>query len=136
MANLEQRYALLENEMESEREPQGSDHSSLKTTDKNSNGLNLVSRATAFLVTNTNQVPAGLKHDIPVPWSVYGSFDNRSDPEATDEEWEKINNLRFGVIALSDSYVEEKGLHKAQRLSWDDSKWTKICYCLSSNSQL
>ncbi|TGO19929.1 hypothetical protein BTUL_0002g01780 [Botrytis tulipae] len=152
MANLEQRCALLENEMESERGTQSSDHLSLKTTRKsrntipfagwtllidklwnsnglnfsildsstnyrNSGGLNLVSRAAAFLITNTSQVPADLKRDIPVPLSVYSPFDNRSDPEAIDEEWEKTGNLRSGVISLSDSHVEEKGLHKAQRLS-------------------
>ncbi|TGO22745.1 hypothetical protein BPAE_0156g00080 [Botrytis paeoniae] len=53
---------------------------------------------------------------------VYGLFDNRSDPEATDREWGKISNIRLGLIALPDSYVEEKGLHKAQRSPWDDSK--------------
>lgn len=81
-----------------------------------------MSQAAAFLKTNTNLVPAGLKRNVPVPWSVYGPYDNRSDPEATDKEWEKISNIRLGVIALPDSYVEEKGLHKAQRFPWDESK--------------
>ncbi|TGO79009.1 hypothetical protein BELL_0046g00090 [Botrytis elliptica] len=68
----------------------------------------------------------GPKRDITVPWPVCSPFDNRSDPDATDKEWEKIGKIRLGVIALPDSYVEEKGLRKAQRFPWDNSKGLKL----------
>ncbi|KAK6604054.1 hypothetical protein H4I95_05957 [Botrytis cinerea] len=139
MSNLEQKYALLEDDTGSEHESQDFDHPSPKTTRKSSNTI-LLAGWTLFWVLNCailgiqcfrlmNKLEklertefAGLKRNVPVPWSVYGPYDNRSDPEATDKEWEKISNIRLGVIALPDSYVEEKGLHKAQRFPWDESK--------------
>ncbi|KAF7885724.1 uncharacterized protein EAF02_004233 [Botrytis sinoallii] len=119
MSNLEQKYALLEDDTGSEHESQNFDHSSPKTTRK--------SRSTILLA------GSGLKRDIPVPWPVYSPFDNRSDPKATDKEWEKIGKIRLGVIALPDSCVAEKGLRKAQRFPWDNSKGV---YLINANHNL
>ena len=64
---------------------------------------------------------AGLIRDKEVAWTVYGPYDNRSDPAASDREWEQIS-INLGVIALTDTYVEEMSLHRAQRFPWDDTK--------------
>ncbi|TGO43946.1 hypothetical protein BCON_0695g00030 [Botryotinia convoluta] len=121
MSNLEQKYALLEDDIGSEHESQDFDHSSPKTTRKSRSTI-LLAGWTLFWVLNCcfrlmdklekleRTEFAGPKCDIPVPWSVYGPFDNRSDPEATDEEWEK----KLVIYVLD--------LHKAQRFPWDESK--------------
>ncbi|KAF7934875.1 uncharacterized protein EAE98_002920 [Botrytis deweyae] len=119
MSNLEQKYALLEDDTGSEHESQNFDHSSPKTTRKSRSTI-LLAGWTLFGLERTEFT--GLKRDITVPWPVCSPFDNRSDPDATDKEWEKIGKIRLGVIALPDSYVEEKGLRKAQRFPWDNSK--------------
>ena len=41
--------------------------------------------------------------------------------EVADKLWEDIN-IDSGIIALSDEYARSKGLPKARRFPWDQSK--------------
>lgn len=51
----------------------------------------------------------------------HGGIYNSENETLTNAAWEDIN-IDAGSVALSDHYVAQKGLPRAQRFPWDDSK--------------
>ena len=64
---------------------------------------------------------AGLTKTKAVPYALEGPYSLAKDREEADRHWANID-IDAGVIALSDSYVSEKGLPEAMRFPWDDTK--------------
>ena len=64
--------------------------------------------------------PAGLARDLSVDFLYHSPYESKNETLA-DELWNSIS-IDPGVVALSDGYVEEMRLPKAQRFPWDDSK--------------
>ena len=58
---------------------------------------------------------------ISVPYTLEGPYSVAKDRERADKLWSELG-IDAGVVALSDSYVSEKGLPEAMRFPWDDTK--------------
>ena len=63
---------------------------------------------------------AELPRDVPVALDAHSPY-SQPNETARNELWEAIN-IDAGMIAVSDSFVEEKDLPESQRFVWDQSK--------------
>ena len=58
---------------------------------------------------------------MPIAYTLEGPYSLAGDRVEADRHWADIE-IDAGVVALSDSYVSEKGLPEAMRFPWDETK--------------
>jgi hypothetical protein len=68
----------------------------------------------------SNMKAARLSWNSPGAFEHNGIYDNK-DPKVTEESWDSLR-YDLGSVALADEYIESRGLPRAQRFPWDESK--------------
>lgn len=76
------------------------------------------------IIPSLNKTPdrqvAFLQRNIPVPYHQDDIFTSKNRTIA-NAAWESVK-IDNGVVALSDEYTESRGLKRAQRYPWDETK--------------